>query len=102
MRVRVLQEYVGQPGQMDVRVASDYGEVIARWMSGSPVAPGEYEVEWEIPGTLEWGRSAIVSSESGPSIYSGPQGIRICGILENVMEFGVVAIRLGPAMISAE
>jgi hypothetical protein len=101
MRVRVVDTFVAG-GRSYARITSDYGNVVAQWMSKLPVLCGEIDVEFNIVETLEWGRNLIVGDAPRFSMSTVAEGIRICGTIEDIQDDGVAAIRVGSALILVE
>lgn len=101
MRIRV-SEVLSAGANPRVRFVMAFGASVALW-HGEPPEQREYDVELEVPETLEWGRTILcVDAAAQPAISTVEAGVRICGTLDSVDEDGVIAVRLGPSIFLVE
>ncbi len=81
---------------------TDVGSGKAIWQGGLPQVGKDYDVEFDIPDTLTWGRDLIEANNAGFSISSSADSLLLQGQLEQVDDDGGITVRVGDALILAQ
>ncbi|MFE3107101.1 hypothetical protein ACFXKJ_10925 [Kitasatospora indigofera] len=90
-------------GSGHVEFSSEFGDAFGLWQGGGPAALGRYDVEIDLPETLE----SWKPSDGGRSLRmvrgsDGVERVQLSGSVEQIGEDGVVALKIGRDIVLAE
>ena len=79
-----------------------YGTGHAVWASSVPKLHETYDVEFEIPETLVWEETITFAEEASMHISYEADMLHLTGLLEQIDEYGIGALRIGNSLLLIE
>lgn len=102
MLIKVLEVKKTVSDDTLVRFTSDYGSATGMWMDDDPQPGRACTVDIEIDDTFTWGENIWQISDGDFDVEEKKDGIYMKGIIENVDEYGMGALRVGDTTIVIE
>lgn len=97
MKVRILEAH----GTTHVRIACDFGELLALSNDNRYLAPGASAgLEFDVDEALELGRNAFVTEGETYSVENVGSSIHMRGLVDGVDDDGLIYFRLGVASLT--